>query len=264
MGLPRRPLDPKHMNIDSQEFNKIVQKIRLLEDKLKSRPLAGDEKLAELYDEYHEKMLLEDKIKLVKKTIGQANSIMQLDELKCRKRVLRRLGYISADDVIEMKGRVACEISTGDELLLTEMIFNGIFNDLTVEQTVALLSCFVFEERSKQDVLKLKEELAGPLKVMQDAARRIARVSLESDLPVDEDDYVQQFRPELMDVVYAWTRGAKFSQLCKMTSVFEGSLIRVFRRLEELLTQMAAAAKSIGNVELEQKFSSGIEKIKVS
>jgi len=49
--------------------------------------------------------------------------------------------------VIDMKGRVACEISTGDELLLTEMIFNGAFNDLTVDQTCSLLSCFVFEEK---------------------------------------------------------------------------------------------------------------------
>lgn len=46
-----------------------------------------------------------------------------------------------------MKGRVACEISSGDELLLTELIFNGAFNDLTVEQGVALLSCFVFQEK---------------------------------------------------------------------------------------------------------------------
>ena len=46
-----------------------------------------------------------------------------------------------------MKGRVACEISTGDELLLTEMIFQGVFNDLTVDQAVALLSCFVFDEK---------------------------------------------------------------------------------------------------------------------
>jgi ATP-dependent RNA helicase DOB1 len=42
-----------------------------------------------------------------------------------------------------MKGRVACEISTGDELLLTELIFHG----LTVDQSVALLSCFVFDEK---------------------------------------------------------------------------------------------------------------------
>ena len=36
---------------------------------------------------------------------------------------------------------------SGDELLLTEMIFNGAFNDLAVEQAVALLSCFVFQEK---------------------------------------------------------------------------------------------------------------------
>lgn len=37
-------------------------------------------------------------------------------------------------------------IYSGDELLLTEMMFNGLFNDLTVEQATALLSCFVFQE----------------------------------------------------------------------------------------------------------------------
>ena len=72
---------------------------------------------------------------------------MHLDELKCRKRALRRLGFATTEDVVEQKGRVACEISSGDELLLTEMIFNGVFNDLTPEQCAALLSCFVFDEK---------------------------------------------------------------------------------------------------------------------
>ena len=42
--------------------------------------------------------------------------MIQLDELKARKRVLRRLGYATAADVIETKGRVACEIATADEV----------------------------------------------------------------------------------------------------------------------------------------------------
>ena len=57
------------------------------------------------------------------------------------------MGFATSEDVVEQKGRVACEISSGDELLLTEMIFNGVFNDLTPEQTAALLSCFVFDEK---------------------------------------------------------------------------------------------------------------------
>lgn len=97
---------------------------------------------------------------------------------------------------------------------------------------------------------------------MQESARRIAKVCQESKLPVDEDQYVGQFRHELMDVVFAWCQGAKFSQICKMTDVFEGSIIRSMRRLEELLRQMVVASKSIGNAHLEEKFSEGIAKIK--
>lgn len=50
-------------------------------------------------------------IKNIKTELKKKKSLLQMDELKCRKRVLRRLGYCTASDVIEMKGRVACEIS---------------------------------------------------------------------------------------------------------------------------------------------------------
>ena len=43
-------------------------------------------------------------------------------------------------------------------------------------------------------------------------------------------------------------QGAKFAEVGKMTDIFEGSIIRAMRRLEELLRQLGSAAKSIGNV----------------
>jgi len=82
-------------------------------------------------------------------------------------------------------------------------------------------------------------------------------VSAEAKLPVEEEQYVQSFRPHLMDVVHLWTQGAQFSQICKMTDAFEGSIIRCIRRLEELMRQMCQAAKAIGNTELENKFADG-------
>jgi ATP-dependent RNA helicase DOB1 len=45
----------------------------------------------------------------------------------------------------------------------------------------------------------------------------------------------------------------------QLTDQFEGSLIRVFRRLGELLRQMAQAAKVIGNSELKEKFEKASE-----
>ena len=39
---------------------------------------------------------------------------------------------------------------------------------------------------------------------VQDSARKIARVAIEAKLDLDEEEYVESFRPHLMDVVHAW------------------------------------------------------------
>lgn len=59
--------------------------------------------------------------------------------------------------------------------------------------------------------------------VFQECAKRIAKVSADAKLEVDEETYLNQFKPHLMDVVYAWANGATFAQICKMTDVFEGA-----------------------------------------
>ena len=98
---------------------------------------------------------------------------------------------------------------------------------------------------------------------MKDIARRIAKVSNESRLTINEEEYVKKFTPALMKVslpffpffllsfllltlfifsftkvVFEWSKGAKFVEICKLTDVFEGSIIRAMRRLEELLRQV--------------------------
>jgi len=47
-----------------------------------------------------------------------------------------------------------------------------------------------------------------------------------------------------------------------MTELYEGSIIRLFRRLEELLRQIAQAAKVMGSEELEKKFEAALGMIR--
>ncbi|KAJ3052914.1 Exosome RNA helicase MTR4, partial [Rhizophlyctis rosea] len=259
-GVPL--LDPvEDMGVKGEKFETIIKRVSHLEKRLKQNPLTTDPALPELYDLYNTKLNLQQKIKQTKKEIQAAESVLQLDELKNRMRVLRRLGYTIPEGVIDMKGRVACEISAGDELVLTEMLTGNVFASMGVEQIVAVLSCFTFGEKG-DEVQKLRDELAGPLRDLQAVARRIAQVSKDCKLPLDEEEYIQSFRHELMDVTYAWCKGAKFSDIVKMTDAFEGSIIRSMRRLEELLRQLVNAAKIMGNGELENKFAEGITKIK--
>lgn len=187
--------------------------MEVLESRLLSNPLHNSPRLPELYEQYTEKVQLGSKIKDTKKKISEAMSAIQLDELKCRKRVLRRFGFINEAEVVQLKARVACEISTGDELMLSELLFDGFFNNLTPEQVAAVISVFVFEEKTKETPALTRDELAKPLKEIQSRARIVAKVSQESKLAVNEDEYVQSFHWELMEVIYAWANGSSFADI---------------------------------------------------
>ncbi|CAF3434713.1 unnamed protein product [Rotaria sp. Silwood1] len=260
LGLPL--LDPiKDMDIKSNEMLSCVKQYSTLQTRINEHPLTKTNELKYLYEQYERKANLERQVLEAKNDLKKAQSLLQIGDLKKYKRVLRRLGYCNSTDIIDLKGRVACEIDTGDELVTTELLFNGVFNDLTVSQACALLSCFVFQEKGNE-MPKLPQELSGPLRLMQETARRVARVSIESKIDMDEERYVDGFKPYMMDVVKAWVDGQSFASICQMTSIYEGSIIRCIRRLEELLRQMCCAAKAIGNSELEVKFTEGTQKIK--
>jgi ATP-dependent RNA helicase DOB1 len=49
------------------------------------------------------------------------------------------------------------------------------------------------------------QDLQGPFRQIQDVARRVALVMQESKITnIDVDEYVKEFRPELIDVTFAW------------------------------------------------------------
>lgn len=69
------------------------------------------------------------------------------------------------------------------------------------------------------------------------------------------------FRHELMEVVYEWCKGATFTQICKMTDVYEGSLIRMFKRLEEMIKELIDVSNTIGNSTLREKMEAALNLI---
>jgi ATP-dependent RNA helicase DOB1 len=164
-GLPL--LDPiKDMNVNSSDMISCMKQYAILQTRLHEHPLTNHSQLKSIYHQYEQKANLEKQVLDAKNELKKAQSLLQIGDLKRYKRVLRRLGYCNSADVIELKGRVACEIDTGDELVTTELLFNSVFNELTVSQACALLSCFVFQEKANE-MPKLPPELAEPLRRMQ-------------------------------------------------------------------------------------------------
>ena len=92
-------------------------------------------------------------MKALRKAAKQASTPVLRDTMRRMQRVLKRLGHVHAGTgVIDTKGRVACEVNTADELLVTELVFSGAFIELGDAETAAILSCLVFGERRKDEV----------------------------------------------------------------------------------------------------------------
>ncbi|KAD6794857.1 hypothetical protein E3N88_05753 [Mikania micrantha] len=259
-GLPK--LNPvKDMGIEEPEFVDLVNQIERLEHQLLSHPLnkSQDESQIECFKRKAE---VNHEIQQLKTKMRDSQLQKFRDELKNRSRVLRKLGHIDAEGIVQVKGRAACLIDTGDELLVTELMFNGTFNDLDHHQIAALASCFIPGDKSSEQI-HLRSELAKPLQQLQDSARRIAEIQHECKLEVNVDEYVEAVvRPFLMDVIYCWSKGASFSEVIQMTDIFEGSIIRLARRLDEFLNQLRAAAHAVGEAGLEEKFSAASESLR--
>lgn len=185
-------LDPvKNMRIRNERFVELDKLMKNLTTRMEEHKAKEIPNLDDLMKKLEEKLELVEQKTNLEKEIENCYSLLHMEELKCRKRVLRRLDFCSEADVITLKGRVACEVSSADELLLTEMLLAGIFNDLSPHASVALLSSFVCEEKGSNN-MKIPEELNQPLRDIKELGKRILNVSMEAKLEGIGQEYLDR------------------------------------------------------------------------
>ena len=261
-GLPL--LNPVvDMGIADENFKMLLDRREELQTRLQGNPFQRAPDHATRLEAFSSRSRLTEEARLCIQQARESQAVAMKDDLKRMKRVLRRLGYISPEGVLGTKGRFSCELSTADELVLTDMVFDGVFNELSVEQVVALLSCFIHKEQQKDGAPPFRADMQASFRQLQTVASAVAKVCIDAKIQLVEEDYIKSFNPGMIDVSHAWCAGAKFADICALTdTIFEGSIIRNIRRLEELLRQLASASLAIGNLELKKLFETGADKIR--
>ena len=264
-------LDPvKDMQIVHEDFTALNLRLKNIQQQLEQSSIHSNSEREGWILNYSQKMSFSKQVTNLRKEIRATEGLREMrDKIKKMKRVLRRLGFTDKNNVVQVKGQVACEVNSGaQEILVVELMFNNVFSDLSVPQISALLSCLVYTDGGDKFEGKLPKELDGPFRQLRDIARNVGEVMQEAGVleGIEKDavdEFVDKFRPDLMEVVYEWTRGKKFLEVCKINEkLFEGTIIRSMRRLEEFMKQMCLAAKVIGDSSLEDKFRQAIAAIK--
>ena len=255
------------MKLNDADVRKILRRVEAVENALAAHAMAKEDEAvrASGMAEYERKCELVAMRKAAERQVRDAGEVVMRAELRSRQRVLRRLEYVDKEGVVLMKGHIAAEISSGDDLVLTELLMDGTFASLKPEDIAALLSCSIHEEKldgGSKHANRVRPELEKLNSIIRNTAERVAEVSLDCNLDINRQEYVERFRPEMMEVMYMWATGATFGDVCKMTDAYEGSVVRLIRRVEELLRQLVAAAEIMQEQALRALFEESIERIR--
>jgi len=187
-------------------------------------------------------------------------SLSMLPEYHCRIEVLKDLKYVDGNNVVQLKGRVACEMGS-NELIITELVFENKLTDRPPEEIAALLSCMVFQQRNCSEP-ELTKSLKDGVEDIKTTAAKVGQVQVDCGLLQPVGDYVDSFNFGLVEVVYEWARGMPFSDITQLTDVQEGVIVRTIQRLDETLRDVKDAARVIGDPVLYQKMDAASTIIK--
>uniref|UniRef100_A0A0E0NA65 DExH-box ATP-dependent RNA helicase DExH11 n=1 Tax=Oryza rufipogon TaxID=4529 RepID=A0A0E0NA65_ORYRU len=189
-------------------------------------------------------------------------ALQQMPEFQGRIDVLKEIHYIDSDLVVQLKGRVACEMNSGEELISTECLFENQLDDLEPEEAVAIMSALVFQQRNTSEP-SLTPKLADARKRIYDTAIRLGKLQRKFKVPVDPEEYARDnLKFGLVEVVYEWAKGTPFADICELTDVSEGLIVRTIVRLDETCREFRNAASIMGNSALHKKMETASNAIK--
>ncbi|CAN9492989.1 unnamed protein product [Ophioblennius macclurei] len=248
-GLPA--LDPVNdLQLKSVEVVEGAMRLHALRDALGGFACVHSPTFAEQFARVEERMKVEEELEQLMFQVSD-QSLTLLPEYHQRIKVLQALQYVDGGGAVQLKGRVACQISS-HELLLTELLFENVLSPLAPEESAALLACLVFSQNTQVEphiTSTLQEGIDRVLSV----AKRIGELQMDCGIPQTAEEFVGQLKFGLTEVVYCWARGMPFAEIAQLTDVQEGTVVRCIQRLDEVLKEVRQAARIVGDSVLGSK-----------
>uniref|UniRef100_A0A8C8HZP1 SKI2 homolog, superkiller viralicidic activity 2-like n=1 Tax=Oncorhynchus tshawytscha TaxID=74940 RepID=A0A8C8HZP1_ONCTS len=244
-------LDPVNdFQLKSVDVVEGTMRLRVLQDSLKDFSCIHSPTFSEQFLRVQERMSVQEELDKLLFLISD-QSLSLLPEYHQRIKVLQSLQYVDSSGAVQLKGRVASQISS-HELLLTELLFENALSPLAPEESAALLSCLVFQQKTQVEphiTNTLKEGIERVLAV----AQRIGELQRDCGITQTAEEYVGQFKFGLTEVAYCWARGMPFAEIAQLTDVQEGTVVRCVQRLDEVLKEVRQAARIVGDSVLGSK-----------
>ena len=155
--------------------------------------------------------------------------------------MLTHLGYIEGEKPLA-QGKILAKIYAESDLLLTESIRRGVFENLTPVELLSVASAMIYESRSVENYAPKM-----PHQNVANALAVVAKIWVELEDIENEFDVKTQREPDFgfCYAAYRWANGHSLSSVIKGTDMTVGDFVRCIKQLIDLLTQIGGAAENL-------------------
>lgn len=212
------------------------------------------------------------KKQIFKQYIQEADDLILSSELVKLKNFLRREHFIEeipgatdseAAYLLTDKGRVACHVSSANEVILVECLFEAQFTDLTPRVLAGVLASLLGEGTgasgsSKSNQLQMDPKLSQALTKLKQIVSMLLKDCATEDTTLElRCTTVDHIVDDTTAVIaFSWAAGQTFQEILDIDrSQFEGNIVRMFRRLINLVDQLIIAVEVIGDERLKARLT---------
>ncbi|KAI5190077.1 antiviral helicase SKI2 [Nematocida minor] len=257
VSFPRKDFKLLKTQIDGISAWKDLSRFKCLECK----------EFQEHYKGYLKEYTIREKIKQIDQKLASTNT----SGLACNNyfnyiMFLRTLDYIDNLDNIKLKGKIAYEFNAIECVLTTEVLLSPKISEMETSHLIIALVGLTFYEKHQ-----LKEEAEHSREEPRVEQIRILKPSLEII-----DEIVYELRPlykhykirmELPNHAFCgelalWLNNKSLAEIIDASPLSEGVIVKYIKKATEICTEIAIAAKILGNPRLSQEVEAINEKLK--
>jgi len=154
-------------------------------------------------------------------------------------------------------------ISDVNELVLSEAIYEGLFDNLEFQEIVGLLSAFINEKDPKADEVYLGElditpQLNYALKKMESINEKYMDQELMIGINIKTDFqlYLDFIEPSVL-----WASGKTLKEVYEKIQIYEGNFVRAILRISNILMNIKDLFEFLGKHEILKKIENFEEKL---
>ena len=227
----------------SNKRKKLLSRINLIKnDKDIKKEIDIMEKYFELKNKFNESESSIENCELITKLNSSKNFLTELKYL------------VNSDDIslinrecLTMKGIMASGINECNEILLIEIINEGMLNDLTFEEIFSLMSIFI-EERTEEEVIVSDLEISHNVKYLISKVEEINNY-LHRIASLNMVYFNSEINKTFLESSYKWACQVDFKEIFEKhgENMFEGNFVKNIIKVLNICTEMSYVCDLVGN-----------------